>query len=132
VRLSGRLRPGATATGAVLTVTELLRKKGVVGKFVELFGPGLSSLTVPDLATLANMAPGYGATVGFFPVDRATVDYLRFTGRTPAQAERVKRWCRAQGLWHEPDGEESAFSDTLELDLSSVVPSLAGGLHQPA
>ncbi len=125
-RLTGQLPPGATATDAVLTVTEMLRKKGVVGKFVEFFGPGVSRLALPDRATIANMAPEYGATIGFFPVDDETLSYLRFTGRSPEQVARVEAYCKAQGLFHTARSPEPLFSDTLELDLSTVEPSLAG------
>jgi aconitate hydratase len=125
-RLSGKLPAGATATDLVLTVTQALRKRGVVGKFVEFFGPGISELSLPDRATIANMAPEYGATIGFFPVDKETLSYLRFTGRPAAQVEAVEAYCRAQGLFHTPDAAEPVFSDTLSLDLSTVEPSLAG------
>ncbi|HVP61846.1 MAG TPA: aconitate hydratase AcnA [Myxococcaceae bacterium] len=125
-RLSGKLPPGATATDLVLTVTQLLRKKGVVGKFVEFFGPGITGLSLPDRATIANMAPEYGATIGFFPVDKETLSYLRFTGRPAAQVEVVEAYCKAQGLFHAPDAPEPVFSDLLSLDLSTVEPSLAG------
>src|SRR5262249_40207405 len=125
-RLSGKLPPGATATDLVLTVTQMLRKKGVVGKFVEFFGPGISELSLPDRATIANMAPEYGATIGFFPVDGETLSYLRFTGRPASQVEVVEAYCRAQGLFHTPDTVEPVFSDLLSLDLATVEPSLAG------
>ncbi len=125
-RLTGALPEGATATDMVLTVTQMLRKKGVVGKFVEYFGDGLANLTIEDQATLSNMAPEYGATCGFFPVTQATIDYLRATGRTEDRVALVEAYARAQGLWHEPGGPEPVFSDTLELNLSEVVPSLAG------
>ncbi len=125
-RLSGKLPAGATATDLVLTVTQMLRKKGVVGKFVEFFGPGISGLSLPDRATIANMAPEYGATIGFFPVDGETLSYLRFTGRPAAQVEMVEAYCRAQGLFHTPDAPEPVFSDLLSLDLATVEPSLAG------
>jgi aconitate hydratase len=125
-RLAGALPAGATATDLVLTVTQLLRKKGVVGKFVEFFGPGVSALSLPDRATIANMAPEYGATIGFFPVDAQTLHYLRFTGRSPAQAALVEAYCREQGLFHTAETPEPTFSDGLELDLASVEPSLAG------
>jgi len=125
-RLDGALPEGATATDLVLTVTQMLRKKGVVGKFVEYFGPGLASLTVEDQATIANMAPEYGATCGFFPVTKSTIDYLAATGRAPERVALVEAYAKAQGLWHEPGVEDPVFSDTLELDLASVVPSLAG------
>jgi aconitate hydratase len=125
-RLSGTLPAGATATDLVLTVTQMLRKKGVVGKFVEFYGPGISGLSLPDRATIANMAPEYGATIGFFPVDVQTLNYLRFTGRSPAQVELVEAYCREQGLFHTADAPEPLFSDTLSLDLGTVEPSLAG------
>jgi aconitate hydratase len=125
-RLSGALPEGATATDLVLTVTQMLRRKGVVGKFVEYFGPGLTGLTVEDQATIANMAPEYGATCGFFPVSRSTIDYLAATGRAADRVALVEAYAKAQGLWHEPGAEDPVFTDTLELDLASVVPSLAG------
>jgi aconitate hydratase len=123
-RLTGKMPEGATATDLVLTVTQMLRKRGVVGKFVEFFGPGLDVLSVEDRATIANMAPEYGATCGFFPVDQKTIAYLTATGRDPARVALVEAYCKAQGLWRteaEPD-----FSDTLELSLADVLPSLAG------
>ncbi len=125
-RLSGKLPPGATATDLVLTVTQMLRKKGVVGKFVEYFGPGIGELSLPDRATIANMAPEYGATIGFFPVDAETLAYLRFTGRPAAQVELVEAYCKAQGLLHTAETPEPVFSDLLSLDLGTVEPSLAG------
>ncbi|SDR83730.1 aconitate hydratase AcnA [Pseudomonas oryzae] len=125
VRLSGKLREGVTATDLVLTVTELLRKRGVVGKFVEFYGPGLDHLPLADRATIANMAPEYGATCGFFPVDTITLDYLRLSGRDPARIALVEAYCKAQGLWRAP-GDEPVFTDSLPLDLASVQPSLAG------
>ncbi|MGO9830615.1 MAG: aconitate hydratase AcnA [Myxococcaceae bacterium] len=125
-RLSGALPAGATATDLVLTVTQMLRKKGVVGKFVEFFGPGVSALSLPDRATIANMAPEYGATIGFFPVDAQTLSYLRFTGRSPAHVALVEAYCRSQGLFHSAETPEPLFSDTLALDLGTVEPSLAG------
>ncbi len=125
-RLAGSLRPGATATDLVLTVTQMLRKKGVVGKFVEYFGPGLASLPVADRATLGNMSPEYGATVGYFPVDQQTLAYLLLTGRSDSQIKLIEGYCKAQGLFYSPDAPEPKFSDTLELDLGSVVPSMAG------
>ena len=125
-RLSGNLHPGATATDLVLTVTQMLRKKGVVGKFVEYFGPGVASLPVADRATLGNMSPEYGATIGYFPVDDQTLTYLRLTGRSDSQIKLIEAYCKAQGLFNSPDAPEPHFSDTLELDLGSVVPSLAG------
>ncbi|MGE5181017.1 MAG: aconitate hydratase AcnA, partial [Acidobacteriota bacterium] len=123
--LTGQLPPGATATDLVLTVTQMLRKKGVVDKFVEFTGAGVASLSLPDRATIANMAPEYGATMGFFPVDGETLAYLRFTGRSEDQVELVERYCKENLLWHDPRGKQR-FSDTLSLDLSTVEPSLAG------
>jgi aconitate hydratase len=117
---------GTTATDLVLLVTEILRKQGVVGKFVEFFGEGLSALTIADRATLGNMCPEYGATVAIFPIDEMTLDYLRFTSRDPAQVALVEAYARAQGLFRTDDAPEAAYTDTLELDLSTVVPSLAG------
>ena len=125
-KLHGALREGATATDVVLTVTQMLRKKGVVGKFVEYYGPGIAALALPDRATIANMAPEYGATMGFFPVDQETLDYLTFSGREPDQVKLVEAYCKEQGLFHVPGGVEPSFSDTLELDLGTVEPSLAG------
>jgi aconitate hydratase len=125
-KLHGRLPEGATATDLVLTVTEMLRKRGVVDKFVEFYGDGLDHLTLPDRATIANMAPEYGATMGFFPIDAEAIAYLRFTGRAPAQVELVERYAREQGLFRLPGSPEPRFTDRLELDLASVVPSLAG------
>ena len=124
-RLTGKLKPGATATDLVLTITQMLRKKGVVGKFVEFFGPGLAALPVADRATIGNMAPEYGATIGIFPVDEQTTAYLRLTGRE-ALVPLVEAYYKAQGLWHTPGQPESSYSDTLELDLGTVEPSLAG------
>jgi aconitate hydratase len=125
-RLSGELPEGATATDLVLVVTEMLRKKGVVGKFVEFYGPGLASLPLADRATIANMAPEYGATCGIFPVDEVALDYLRFTGRSAAQVALVETYMKEQGLFHSPASPEAEYSDTLRLDLSTVRPSLAG------
>ena len=125
-RLVGKLPEGTTATDLVLRVTEMLRNHGVVGKFVEFFGPGLGELRLADRATIANMAPEYGATCGIFPIDRTAVDYLRFTGRDEAQVDLVEAYCREQGLFHGPDTPEAEYSDTLELDLSTVEPALAG------
>lgn len=125
-RLTGQLREGVTATDLVLTVTQLLRQKGVVGKFVEFFGPGLSHLALADRATLANMAPEYGATVGFFPIDAETVRYLTLTGRSMETIELVKAYAKAQGMWHDENSVEPVFTDTMTLDLSTVEPSLAG------
>ena len=124
--LTGSLPEGATATDLVLVVTQMLREKGVVGKFVEFYGSGLSGMTVPDRATLANMAPEYGATMGFFPVDDETLRYLRQTGRLEDEVEAVERYCKANGLFHEPGTPDPIFKDTLHLDLASVQPSLAG------
>ncbi|GMU71937.1 MAG: aconitate hydratase AcnA [Burkholderiales bacterium] len=126
VELKGRLGEGITATDLVLTVTELLRKEKVVGKFVEFFGEGTASLSVPDRATLGNMAPEYGATMGFFPVDAATVDYLRATGRTDAEIDRFESYFKAQGLWGIPKAGEIDYSKVVTLDLASIKPSLAG------
>ncbi|MCM0081449.1 aconitate hydratase AcnA [Geomonas sp. Red32] len=124
-RLAGKLKPGATATDLVLTVTQMLRKKGVVGKFVEFFGPGAASLSIADRATISNMAPEYGATIGIFPVDEQTIAYLKMTGRGEV-APLVEAYFREQGLWPDPQRPEPLFSDTLDLDLGSVEPSLAG------
>src|SRR3989442_1517904 len=125
-RLTGKLAEGATATDLVLTVTELLRKRGVVGKFVEFYGPGIATLPLADRATIGNMAPEYGATVGLFPVDQETLRYLEFTGRTKEQVALVAAYMKEQGLFHTPDAPEPVYSDTLSLDLSTVEPSLAG------
>ena len=125
-RLTGRLNPGATATDLVLTVTEMLRKKKVVGKFVEFFGAGLSSLSLADRATIANMSPEYGATMGFFPVDDETLKYLRLSGRTEAQVALVEAYCRTQGLFRTDATPDPVFSDVLELDLATVSASIAG------
>lgn len=126
VRLEGVLPEGTTATDLVLTITQRLREKGVVGRFVEFFGPSLIHLPVADRATIANMAPEYGATVGFFPVDQKTIDYLRQTGRSEEQLALVEAYQRQQGLWHDPAAPEPIFTDVLPLNLSDVVPSLAG------
>src|SRR6202041_959536 len=125
-KLHGRLPEGATATDLVLTVTEMLRKKGVVGKFVEFYGFGLSTLSVPDRATIANMAPEYGATMGFFPVDSETLAYLHFTGRSHEQIALVEAYCKEQMLFRTDTTPEPLFSDKLELDLASVEPTVAG------
>ena len=125
-RLTGRLAEGATATDLVLTVTQLLRKKGVVGKFVEFYGPGVAALTLADRATIGNMAPEYGATVGIFPVDQETLRYLEFTGRPADRVRLVEAYMKEQGLFHTPDSPEPVYSDTLELNLATVEPSLAG------
>ncbi len=125
-RLEGKLREGTTATDLVLTVTQMLRARGVVGKFVEFCGPGLGELTLADRATIANMAPEYGATCGFFPIDEETCAYLRLTGRDAERIALVEAYARAQGLWREADSPDPAFTDTLTLDLDTVTPSLAG------
>ncbi|MDR2308002.1 MAG: aconitate hydratase AcnA [Paucimonas sp.] len=124
-KLTGKLREGITATDLVLTVTQMLRKKGVVGKFVEFYGDGLADLPLADRATIANMAPEYGATCGFFPVDQVTLDYLRLSGRPEEAVQLVEAYCKAQGLWRLP-GQEPQFSDTLALDMNDVQASLAG------
>src|SRR6202521_2543283 len=126
VKLTGRLREGATATDLVLTVTEMLRKHGVVGKFVEYFGPGLQELPLADRATIANMSPEYGATCGIFPVDKETLAYLRLTGRAEEQIALVEAYCREQGLFHDEKTPEAEYSELLSLDLATVEPSLAG------
>jgi aconitate hydratase len=125
-KLTGQLPEGATATDLVLTVTEMLRKKGVVGKFVEFFGPGIAALSLADRATIANMAPEYGATCGIFPVDAETLRYLRFTGRPDELVALVEAYCKEQGLFHTAESKEALYSDTIELDLQTVEPSLAG------
>src|SRR5687768_1770880 len=125
-RLAGELREGITATDLVLTVTQMLRAKGVVGRFVEFYGPGLNSLSLADRATIANMAPEYGATCGFFPIDERTCEYLRLTGRDAERIALVEAYCRAQGLWRDDSSPEPVFTDTLELDMTSIEPSLAG------
>jgi aconitate hydratase len=126
VKLTGRLPEGATATDLVLVVTELLRQTGVVGKFVEYFGPGLRTMSLADRATIANMCPEYGATVGFFPVDDETLNYMRKTGRPDELVSLVEQYCKAQGLFHTPGMPDPDFTDMVELDLSTVLPSLAG------
>jgi aconitate hydratase len=125
-RLTGALREGTTATDLVLTVTEMLRKFGVVGKFVEFFGSGLAEMTLPDRATIANMAPEYGATMGYFPVDDETLRYLRLTGRSDALIDLVERYCKTQGLFRSDDAPTPSYNALLELDLAKVEPSLAG------
>jgi aconitate hydratase len=125
-RLVGKLPEGATATDLVLTVTQMLRKKGVVGKFVEFFGHGLDDLPLADRATIANMAPEYGATCGFFPMDKVAVDYLRLSGRDEHRIKLVEEYSKAQGMWRDTNTPDPIFTSTLELDLSTVVPSLAG------
>ncbi|HEY5616228.1 MAG TPA: aconitate hydratase AcnA [Bacteroidota bacterium] len=125
-KLHGKLRPGSTATDLVLVVTQMLRKKGVVGKFVEFYGSGLSSLSLADRATIGNMSPEYGATMGFFPIDNETLNYLRFTGRSAETVALVEAYCKEQGLFHSANSPEPEFTDTLELDLATVEPSIAG------
>ncbi len=125
-KLSGKMVEGATATDLVLRVVEMLRAKGCVGKFVEFFGEGLDNLTLADRATLANMAPEYGATCGFFPVDEETLNYLKFSGRSAEQVELVRNYCKEQGLWREKDSKAPSFTDTLELEMSEVIPSISG------
>jgi aconitate hydratase len=125
-KLYGRLKEGCTATDLVLTITQMLRKKGVVSKFVEYFGPGLSALSVADRATVANMSPEYGATMGFFPVDQQTLEYLKFTNRSPDQVALVEAYTKEQGLFRTDASPDPVYTDGLELDLSTVVPSMAG------
>ncbi len=126
VKLTGRLREGATATDLVLTITEMLRKHGVVGKFVEYFGPGLQDLPLADRATIGNMSPEYGATCGIFPIDRETLNYLRLTGRSEEQIALVEAYSREQGLFHDANTAQAEYSELLALDLATVEPSLAG------
>ena len=125
-KLTGRLKEGVTATDLVLTVTQMLRKKGVVNKFVEFFGPGLDNMSLADRATIANMAPEYGATCGFFPVDAEAINFLRLSGREDQRVALVEAYAKAQGLFRESGSADPVFTDTLELDISTVVPSLAG------
>src|SRR5665213_1763146 len=125
-RLTGALKEGVTATDLVLTVTQMLRKKGVVGKFVEFYGPGLDHLTLADRATIGNMAPEYGATCGFFPVDGETIAYLTMSGRTNARIALVEKYAKVQGLFRTKTSPDPVFTETLDLDLATVVPSLAG------
>jgi aconitate hydratase len=125
-RLTGRLKEGVTATDLVLTVTQMLRKKGVVGKFVEFFGSGLSNMTLADRATIGNMAPEYGATCGFFPVDAETIRYLTMSGRAENRIALVEQYAKAQGMWRESGSADPVFTDLLQLDLGEVVPSMAG------
>ncbi|HVO31618.1 MAG TPA: aconitate hydratase AcnA, partial [bacterium] len=125
-KLTGKLPEGATATDLVLTCTEMLRKKEVVGKFVEYYGPGVGALSLPDRATVANMAPEYGSTIGFFPVDEETLAYLKLTGRDPERIALVEAYSRAQGMWRKDAMPDPTFTETIELDLGTVVPSLAG------
>ena len=126
LRLNGSPKEGVTATDVVLTITELLRKHGVVGKFVEAFGPGVTALSLETRATIGNMAPEYGATCAIFPIDQITIDYLAFTGRPKTQLELVEAYAKAQGIWHEAGAQEPVYSEYVELDLSTVEPSLAG------
>jgi aconitate hydratase len=125
-KMTGKLKEGTTATDLVLTVTQMLRKKGVVNKFVEFFGPGLDGMTLADRATVANMAPEYGATCGLFPIDAETINYLKFTGRDPERVALVEAYAKAQGMWRDASSPDPVFTDTLELDLGQVEPSLAG------
>jgi len=125
-KLTGQMKEGTTATDLVLMVTQMLRKKGVVNKFVEFFGSGLNNLSLADRATIANMAPEYGATCGFFPIDNETLNYLRFTGRDEHRVKLVEEYAKAQGMWRDANSPDPVFTDTLELDLGAVEPSLAG------
>ncbi len=125
-KLTGELNEGATATDLVLTVTELLREKGVVGKFVEFYGAGLANLPLADRATIGNMSPEFGSTCAIFPIDRETLSYLEFTGRPKELIELVEAYTKEQGLWHDEDSDAPTFTDTLELNLGDVVPSIAG------
>ncbi|MBL0929349.1 MAG: aconitate hydratase AcnA [Alphaproteobacteria bacterium] len=125
-KLTGKLKEGMTATDLVLTVTQMLRKKGVVNKFVEFYGPGLDALSLADRATIANMAPEYGATCGFFPIDAETISFLNFTGRDPSRVKLVEAYAKAQGMWRDANSPDPVFTDTLELDMGTVEPSLAG------
>ncbi len=126
VRLTGRLQPRVTATDLVLTITERLRRHGVVGKFVEFYGPAIAELPMGERSTIANMAPEYGATCGLFPIDRITLDYLRLTGRSADQIALIEAYCKAQGVWYDSGAPEPDYSEILEIDLGSIVPSLAG------
>ncbi len=125
-KLTGKIREGNTATDLVLTITEMLRNKGVVGKFVEFYGPGLDQLSLADRATVANMAPEYGATCGFFPIDDETINYLKSTGRSPSRVALTEAYAKKQGMWRTKRSKDPVFTDTLELDMSTVEPSLAG------
>ena len=124
-KLNGDLPEGATATDLVLTITEMLRKHGVVGKFVEFYGPGVSALPLANRATIGNMSPEFGSTIAVFPIDEETMKYLKLTGRDDEQIALVEAYAKEQGLWHDPDAEPR-YSEKLELDLADVVPSLAG------
>src|SRR5438132_12171813 len=126
VRLTGRMAEGATATDLVLTITQLLRRRGVVGRFVEYCGPGVAELALADRATIGNMSPEYGATCGFFPIDAETIRYLTLTARDPARVKLVEAYAKAQGLWRDANTPDPVFTDLLELDLGSGEPSLAG------
>ncbi len=125
MKLTGSLPPGATATDLVLRITEILRAHGVVGKFVEFFGPALDQLKLADRATIANMAPEYGATMGFFPIDDQTTEYMRLTGRSEDLIDTVEHFCKAQGLWRD-DSDQIVYTDEVELDLSTIVPAISG------
>ncbi len=125
-KLEGKLPEGITATDLVLTITQMLRKRGVVGKFVEFYGPGLHQLPLADRATISNMAPEYGATCGFFPIDQETLNYMKLSGREDQTIALVEAYCKIQGLWHDINSPEPIFTDILSLDLSTVEPSLAG------
>lgn len=125
-KLTGSLKDGVTATDLVLTVTQILRKKGVVGKFVEFFGNGLISLSLPDRATISNMAPEYGATIGIFPIDNETLNYYRTTGRKKADVDLLERYSKEQGMFYSPGDAPVQYTETLELNLADVEPSLAG------
>src|SRR6201999_832901 len=126
VKLTGELHEGATATDLVLTVTEMLRARGVVGKFVEFHGAGMANVPLADRATIGNMSPEFGSTCAIFPIDAETLRYLEFSGRPQAQIDLVEAYAKAQGMWHDEHSEEPTFSDTLELDLAEIVPSIAG------
>jgi aconitate hydratase len=125
-KLTGKMSEGITATDLVLRIVEMLRGKGVVGKFVEFYGPGLDNLSLPDRATIANMAPEYGATCGFFPIDQETIRYLEFTSREPDRIALVEAYAKAQGMWRDPDTPDPLFTDTLELDIASIEPAISG------
>src|SRR6185503_18769068 len=124
-RLSGELTEGVTATDLVLRITEMLREHGVVGKFVEFYGTGVGAIPLANRATIGNMSPEYGSTIAIFPIDSETISYLRLTGRSEQQVALVEAYAKRQGLWHDPDAEPD-YSERLELDLSTIVPSLAG------
>ncbi len=130
-KITGKAKEGTTATDLVLMVTEMLRKKGVVNKFVEFYGPGLDHLSLADRATIANMAPEYGATCGFFPIDKETIRYLNFTGRDASHVRMVEEYAKAQGMWRDESSADPVFTDTLELDLSKVE-AVAGGAEASA